>query len=1097
MIGAALCPVLVGREAELSDLEDVLLGALRGEGGVALVTGEAGMGKTRLTTELRRRATRLGAEVMSGACSEADFALPYLAFIEAIGNRLSGTNLEAIRAQLGAAAEDLGQVFPQLATGGDATVPGDRGESKLRLFEAVISLLQVVAGERGLLLVIDDLHWADPSTRELLDYMTRRIKSGNILVLATARSEELHRRHPLVALIQGWRRAGTVVTVDLRPLPPEGVRDMISATFDGEEVGDEFRDLMVARSEGNPFVIEEMLKAALDRGDIYRTPDGWDRKALRDLTLPATVRDTILARLERLEPRDAEVLRAASVLGQQFGYGPLESLTGAEPSEVQGAIQTGMAQQLLVELEDMPGTYRFRHALTHEAVYTDMLLPRRQRLHSQAADLLKAGGGPSVDIAHHLLAAGRLADAVPVCIEAADEACRAHAPGDAVELYQIALPHLTDPVEHARILCRLGENLGYSGEVAKSRKALEDGLAVFGEVGDPFEVAGYRLMLGRALWEMTMVPQSRRVYESVRDALRDREPSAELALAYLRLSGLHTFAVEAEAARETAELAISIAEAAGADDIRVWAYNFLGLSQIEPGDVDEAMANIDRSYLGAMEQGQVFIAANACYNGLWTAIHLLRMDEAATWLERFKGLSSTIMNTYNRTYLESIYRSLRGELAIAEDLVRKAMVMTRETGQKNMLWRCQVQLANVLMESGRLDEAARTMPPIETRLELQDVTYDGLARGRLLARRGTDEDRRAFIDRLPLLGGAEPVTVHPGPLLSGIELVVKAGDLETAERLMTTAEVKAGSMDIPYVWQMRGVLRMATGDTAGALEALGTAIDGYEARRLPIEAARARVARASAHAQNDDAASAAADLNAAASVAGRLGAGLVREMVAETAVSLGIEPDVDGPAAGAVDPRSLGEKMVSVLFLDVRGYTALTREATPGDITERIAGLQRWAAREVERRGGIVDKFAGDAVMATFNVSGTTVDHALDALRAAIAIRDKAALFELPVGAGIAVGPAVVGTLTRGGNVSVLGNTTNLASRLQAQAGPGEILLSDEVYRRSRVWLAEHPLALEPATLELKGFDDPVAAYRLGARPGGNPTPSPRETVAP
>ncbi|HVD46789.1 MAG TPA: adenylate/guanylate cyclase domain-containing protein, partial [Candidatus Limnocylindria bacterium] len=136
-------------------------------------------------------------------------------------------------------------------------------------------------------------------------------------------------------------------------------------------------------------------------------------------------------------------------------------------------------------------------------------------------------------------------------------------------------------------------------------------------------------------------------------------------------------------------------------------------------------------------------------------------------------------------------------------------------------------------------------------------------------------------------------------------------------------------------------------------------------------------------------------------------------------------------------------------------------------------------SQEVSRHRGLIDKFAGDAIMATFNVSGQSVDHTLQALKAAIAIIDKAALAGLPVGAGIAVGPAVVGRLAESANVSVLGEVTNLAARLQAQSTAGEVTLSEEAHRRVREWLAERQIAPERTELDLKGFSGPVVAYRV------------------
>jgi adenylate cyclase len=172
---------------------------------------------------------------------------------------------------------------------------------------------------------------------------------------------------------------------------------------------------------------------------------------------------------------------------------------------------------------------------------------------------------------------------------------------------------------------------------------------------------------------------------------------------------------------------------------------------------------------------------------------------------------------------------------------------------------------------------------------------------------------------------------------------------------------------------------------------------------------------------------------------------------------------------------------VTSMFADVRGYTPLASASSPEDLADRMLTLHRWAAAEVGRRSGIVDKFAGDAVMATFNVAGSRVDHAVLALEAALALRDKAALMDLPVGIGIAVGPAVVSRSVDDANVSVLGPATNLAARLQQAAAGGEILLSDEAFRRVSSWLAERGLTAEPQELELKGFDGAQPAYRLPA----------------
>jgi adenylate cyclase len=243
-------------------------------------------------------------------------------------------------------------------------------------------------------------------------------------------------------------------------------------------------------------------------------------------------------------------------------------------------------------------------------------------------------------------------------------------------------------------------------------------------------------------------------------------------------------------------------------------------------------------------------------------------------------------------------------------------------------------------------------------------------------------------------------------------------------------------------------------------------------------------ALAEAEARTGDSEGAARRLNAIASAAEAADARLAARLARETGERLGLVVAAAPEPAGAsddIDRVATGERMVSVLFADVRGYAELTGRSAPAEMAERIASLQRWASQEVARRHGTIDKFAGDAVMATFNISGQSTDHTLQALQTAIAIIDKASLIDLPVGAGVAVGPAVVGRLAESANLSVLGEVTNLAARLQTQSAAGEVTLTEEAHRRVQDWLRERGTAVERVELRLKGFTEPVVAYRVRA----------------
>ena len=1074
-LARVLCPIVVGRESELSSLEDALLAALRGDGGVVIIGGEAGMGKTRLVSELVNRAKRLHCAVMSGACSEAELSLPYLPFLEAIGNRLTTENLDELRQRLGAAADELSQLFPQL--GRPSAAGGDPTQAKLRMFEAILLLLRDAARDRALLLVLEDLQWADPGTRELLDYMTRRLRPTNLLVLATYRMDEMHRKHPLVPTIQGWRRSGQAEFVELQPLPTGAVADMVCAIFEEREVSEEFREFLHERSEGNPFVLEEMLRDAVDRGDIYRTDSGWDRKALAEMRIPRTVKAAILHRLERLRKEEVDVLSAASVIGRAADIKTLIGVTGMDEATVYAALETCVTYQLLEEDERTSGKYQFRHALTREAVYEDMIVPRRQQLHARVAEFLASRpDGAAVDMAHHLLAAGRYDDAVPMCVAAAEDATRARAYRDAADLLERAAPHVRDPVERGRLLCRAGEAYWNNTEPEAARRLLEEGIASLEAAGLSLEAAGYRVLLGRSYWELLRSDLAREQFELARDVLEPAGPSEALAIAYIRLSGMAMFEVNNGKALENAERAAQIAEQVGADMALAWSWNFIAGSKMGLGRVTEGFRHIEDSYQAALKGGHYFQIGNAVFNASWMAAHLGRGREAQKWLDRASAGWAGRTEAWP-LYIQAFVFLQQGHVQRAAEFARTALMRARDTRNAKNEWRGSLLVAHALAESLRGDEAAAELPPLSSRVEAQDMVYDAAPRIRTRLAQG---DMAAAL--------RDAMTVDPGvcDLGSPADVVAEVARNDSAwlRTFVDALSAQGEVLESPRIAAAHGWLALYEGRFDEAVALLGSAVAKFEEGGLRLDVWHVGRGLAEAEAKSGNREAAQRRLAAIASAAEAEGARLAAKLARDVAAELGLEvAPAPEPAVESADGDRVatGERMVSVLFADVRGYTEISGRSAPADMLERIASLQRWASQEVARRHGLVDKFAGDSVMATFNVSGQSVDHTLQALQAAIAIIDKASLVDLPVGAAIAVGPAVVGRLAESANLSVLGEVTNLAARLQSQAAAGEVTLSEEAYRRVQDWLSTRGTGVERIEIELKGFSGPVIAYRVRA----------------
>ncbi|MGW6494324.1 ATP-binding protein [Nonomuraea angiospora] len=398
--------LLVGRSTELSGLVRVLQSAAEGTAGVALVGGDAGIGKTRLISELVSEARERGFHVLVGQCAELGDALPYLPLADA----LRGAE-PAVR-EAAAAHPMLGQLLPGVESAPSA------GLTQQRLFGSLLGLL---ADVQPVLFVIEDLHWADRSTRDLLVFLSRMVQSERVCVVGTYRTDDLHRRHPLRSVLAELRRLPTVMGVELGPL---GSGDMSDYVATMGEVGAQELGLIVARADGNPFYAEELF-AAMAEGD----------------SLPDGLASLLMSRVELLSEAGQRVLRAAAVAGRRVEDELLREVSGLPLAEFEEAVREIVSRGLL--RVDGYG-YTFRHALLQEAVYTDLLPGERTRLHAAFAKLLTS----PAELAHHHLASHDLAGALAASAEAGRLAERLGAPAEAHSHYDQVLG-LWDRVEGA------------------------------------------------------------------------------------------------------------------------------------------------------------------------------------------------------------------------------------------------------------------------------------------------------------------------------------------------------------------------------------------------------------------------------------------------------------------------------------------------------------------------------------------------------------------------------------------------------------------------------------------------------------------------
>ncbi|MFJ9850046.1 AAA family ATPase [Streptomyces sp. NPDC101150] len=423
----SVSPVFVGRAAELAALRDALARiAASGAPQAILIGGEAGVGKTRLIEEFTESARGQGALVALGGCIEiGSEGLPYAPF-SAILHTLNWHLRDELAAAVAGQEGELSRILPELGeTPGEAH---DEEIGRARLFELTARLLERLAAHRTLVIVIEDLHWADRSTRELLAYLLRALHDANVLLVATYRSDDIHRRHPLRPFLAEIDRMRTVRRVELARFNREEVRSQI-AGIHGSEPEEDTVDRVFKRSEGNAFFVEELARSLAD-GCLHGLSD--------------PLRDLLLVRVEALPENAQRVVRIASEGGSTVEYELLAAVSEMSEDGLIEALRSAVGSNTLVPTQDGTG-YRFRHALVREAVVDDLLPGERTRLNRRYAQALEANrslvraDACAARLASYWYKAHDAAKALPAVLAASVQARRRHAYAEQLRLLDRAL----------------------------------------------------------------------------------------------------------------------------------------------------------------------------------------------------------------------------------------------------------------------------------------------------------------------------------------------------------------------------------------------------------------------------------------------------------------------------------------------------------------------------------------------------------------------------------------------------------------------------------------------------------------------------------
>jgi DNA-binding CsgD family transcriptional regulator len=739
----------VGRTEELARLRELLTCAATGEPQVAVIGGEAGIGKTRLTEELAAIANQQGVRVLRGGCVPlGDEGLPFAPVTEALRGLAGELNPAELEAVAGPARADLGRLLPDLAWGGDATAaPVVAGASQGRLFELLLGVVQRLAARTPLLLVMEDLHWADRSTRDLVAFLAATFRLGRVFVVLTFRSDELDRRHPLRRLLGELTRNRRVQRLELERFTLAELAEQLAELLGTDPPARLVHDVY-ARSEGNPFYAEELVLVGGGAGPA---------------ALPPSLQEVLLTRVVRLGHRTQQLLRVVAAAGPGATQPLLAVVAGMDNEELLAGLREAVDHQILVPEPGGAG-YVFRHLLVAEAVYGELLPGERVHLHTALAGALDAGveaeeapASRAARLAYHWWAAGDQPRALRASVQAAAAAEQVYAFAEA-QLQLERVLELWDRVPDAAkragadrvsLLSRCAEAAYAAGDPARAAQLVRDALPMVDQTRQPLRAGLLHEQLARCLRRLSDPAALDAQQQAVR--LVPPEPSVERARVLGSLAAYLVLVSRFEEARGLAEEAVAIAGQVGTRVEEAGARTVLGYVLGNLGEVDAGLAEMEAAVCLAREADKVVVALRAVLSRSDLLLAASRLDEAAT--VALGGLAEARRVGQARAY----------ELVLAGNATEALAALGR--------WDQAKQVSRQGLEGAPSDPAL-----VLARAALE------LGLGELDAA----ETRLQAIRRL--LPAPIPEAQKAGPLLVGLaEVALWRGDLERAKQLVAEA----------------------------------------------------------------------------------------------------------------------------------------------------------------------------------------------------------------------------------------------------------------------------------------------------------------------
>jgi tetratricopeptide (TPR) repeat protein len=683
----------------MKTLKEAMNRTIQGEGGVVFLHGEAGIGKTRLARELRAYAHSQGMRVLYGRCPgvfKMDGIPPYVLWREVIRDFLDNCSLEQLYRVIGFYPAEVAKLVPELVQKLRAipqSFPISPEQELSRLFEAVSQFVINIAREAHLLVVLDDLQWADPSSILLLHYLARGVQKTPLLLLGAYRSGEIDSKHPLTPVLAELNRERLSQSISLKRMSLDEISMMIRQMLEQHDVPAEFCSLVYEKTRGNPFFVEEVVKSLKEENLIYLEDNKWRTRDISRIELPETVKSVVKARIDRLDDECQKVLTMASLVGNDFTPDALQEVIGLKEMDLRTILdqllRTGLLKYGVVHGEDICS---FTDTVVRDTVYEEVGTFERKKLHGiVGTGLEKAYAGKIEEhfgeLANHFLEAGDKNKALDYCIKAGEKAAKVYANGEAAFYLQSALRLLEEKEgalrEKASVLETLGNVKKLVGEHDACIKCWNECLSCGKELCDNELVSRLHCKMANVFWENIGDAEKAKVHHEIALEILENEPeTVALASLYEDIANQLSMSGETSEALPWAQKALDVAKRMNSDEAMARSCVVLGSIMNWAGNKKEGLEYCEKGLRIALDRDFLDTAVWA-YNEVAGVLPEEETEKIIEYYEKGYALARKIGVIFRQSWLASSLASFymgTGDMNRAVLMAEESAALDRKSG---------------------------------------------------------------------------------------------------------------------------------------------------------------------------------------------------------------------------------------------------------------------------------------------------------------------------------------------------------------------------------------------------------------------------------